>query len=165
MIIDIAMKSKGFTDKSGDPEIKEISEEERKEGFIFTFKNEKVADTLKEWFEMLRLEAKSFVMVGDSGTPRDLNGKYIVKAKRYDYRIDLYLPFGSEKSLSVAGDPLYKDVPNKFIIRTAEDVPVALEAIDNSMTALGMKKYPRNASQLKTSGDTDTAFGYKIRFN
>ena len=164
-IIDIAMKSKGFTDKPGDPEIKEISEEERKDGFIFTFKNEKVADTLKEWFELLRLQAKSFVMVGDSGTPRDLNGKYIVKAKRYDDRIDLYLPVGNENSESVAGDILYKDVPNKFVIKTAEDVPGAIDAIENSMTSLGMKKYPRNASQLKTSADTDTAFGYKIRFN
>lgn len=164
-IIDIAMKSKGFTDKPGDPEVKEISEEERKEGFIFTFKNEKVADTLKEWFEMLRLQAKSFVMVGDSGTPRDLNGKFIVKAKRYADRIDLYLPVGNENSESVAGDPLYKDVPNKFVIKTAEDVPGALNAIEEAMISLGMKKYPRNASQLKTSGDSDTAFGYRIRFN
>ena len=164
-LIDIAMKSKGFTDKPGDPEIKEISEEERKDGFIFTFKNEKVADTLKEWFEMLRLQAKSYVMVGDSGTPRDLNGKYIVKAKRYEDRIDLYLPVGNESSEDVSKEPLYKDVPNKFVIKTAEDVPMALEAIDESMTSIGMKKYPRNASQLKASGDSDTAFGYKIRFN
>lgn len=164
-IIDIAMKIKGFTEKAGDPEMREISEQERKEGFIFTFKNEKVADTLKEWFELLRLQAKSFVMVGDSGTPRDLNGKYIVKAKRYEDRIDLYLPLGNENSESVAGDILYKDVPNKFVIKTPEDVAMALEAIAESMTSLGMKKYPRNASQLKTSADTDTAFGYKIRFN
>ena len=82
-LIDIAMKSKGFTDKPGDPEIKPITAEERELGFLFSFKNDKVADTLKEWFELLRLEAKSFVLMGDSGTPRDLNGKYIVTAKRY----------------------------------------------------------------------------------
>ncbi len=163
-LIDIAMKSKGFTDKPGDPEIKPISAEERELGYLFTFKNEKVADTLKEWFELLRLEAKSFVLMGDSGTPRDLNGKYIVKAKRYEDRIDLYLPVGNENSEPATG-PLYKDVPNKFVIKTQEDMPIALEAIDESMTSLGLKKYPRNASQLKTSGDTDTAFGYKVRFN
>jgi len=163
-LIDIAMKSKGFTDKPGDPEIKPITAEERELGFLFSFKNDKVADTLKEWFELLRLEAKSFVLMGDSGTPRDLNGKYIVKAKRYDDRIDLYLPIGNENSEPATG-PLYKDVPNKFVIKTQEDMPIALEAIDESMTTLGLKKYPRNASQLKTSADTDTAFGYKVRFN
>ena len=163
-LIDIAMKSKGFTDKPGDPEIKPITAEERELGFLFSFKNDKVADTLKEWFELLRLEAKSFVLMGDSGTPRDLNGKYIVKAKRYDDRIDLYLPIGNENSEPATG-PLYKDVPNKFVIKTQEDMPIALEAIDESMTTLGLKKYPRNASQLKNSADTDTAFGYKVRFN
>ena len=155
---------KGLMEKEGDPEIKEISAEEKEKGYLFALENQTIAESLKGYFELLRLQAKSYVLMGDGGTPRDLNGKYIVKAKMYEDVIKLYLPYETEGA-EMAEGPLYKDVPYLYTVTDVESCKKALKVIGESMISIGMTKYPRNASKLKGAGDEETAFGYKIRFN
>ena len=163
-LIDMAMDKMGLMEKEDDLVIKDITEEERVNGYLLSIKNDKVAEDLKDFFEMLRVECKSYVMMGDGGTPRDLNGKFIVKAKRYADGIKLYLPYETEGAEKVS-DILYKDVPYMYQVADAESCEKALNIIADSMISVGMTKYPRNASLIKGAGDEDTAFGYKIKFN
>lgn len=162
--IDMVMDDKGLMEKEADLVIKDITPEERENGYLLSIKNDKVADDLKDYFELLRVQSKSFVLMGDGGTPRDLDGKFIVKAKKYADTIKLYLPYESEGAEKVS-EVLYKDVPYMYQITDAETCANALKIIQESMLSIGMTKYPRNASLMKGAGDEDTAFGYKIKFN
>lgn len=165
-LIDLVMAENGFSEKEGDVnDFEDITEEERLDGYVFAIENDVEATTLKDFFEVMRMEAKSYVLMGDSGTPRDMNGKYIVKAKMSDDKIDLYLPYDNGEAVDVSDDALYKDVPARYEVTDKETLIAALKVIQESMTRIGMKKYPRNASLMKQSGEASNAFGYRIRFN
>lgn len=165
-LIDLVMAENGFSEKEGDvKDFEDITEEERLDGYVFAIENDVEAATLKDFFEVMRMEAKSYVLMGDSGTPRDMNGKYIVKAKMSEDKIDLYLPYDNGEAVDVSDDALYKDVPAHYEITDKESLIAALKVIKESMTSIGMKKYPRNASLMKQSGEASNAFGYRIRFN
>ncbi|HBF44803.1 MAG TPA: hypothetical protein DDW16_04190, partial [Clostridiales bacterium] len=115
-LIDIVMAENGFAEKDGTPdELGEISDEERLNGYVFAVENEKEATTLKDFFELLRTQAKSYVLMGDSGTPRDFSGKYIVKAKLEENKIDLYLPYNNGNA-EVVCEEVFKDVPAHYTI-------------------------------------------------
>ena len=164
-LIDIVMAENGFAEKDGTPdELGEISDEERLNGYVFAVENEKEATTLKDFFELLRTQAKSYVLMGDSGTPRDFSGKYIVKAKLEEDKIDLYLPYNNGNA-EVVCEEVFKDVPAHYTITDKDGLISAMKVLNESMLSLGMKKYPRNASLMKQSGEESNAFGYRIRFN
>ena len=164
-LVDLVMADKGMTEnEEGMPIIEEVPDEERENGYVFVINYEKVAQNLDDWFNLIRADAKAYVLVGNSATPRDLDGKYIVKAKKYEDRIDLYLPYNDGNAEKVA-DSLYKDVPYLYKIETVEDIQNALKVLKTSMESIGMKKYPKNASLLKESEEGQTAFGYKLKFN
>lgn len=165
-LIDLVMAENGFSAKDGEvQDFAEISEEERSNGYVFSVENEVEATTMKDFFELMRMEAKSYVLMGDSGTPRDMNGKYIVKAKLSEDKIDLYLPYDNGEAEDVSADATYKDVPAHYEISDKETLIKALKVMAESMASIGMKKYPRNASLMKQSGEVSNAFGYRIRFN
>ena len=164
-IIDMVMADNGYYPKDGEPEEVPLSEEEREDGFVLSVTYDKVAKDLKDYFELIRTESKSYVLVGDSGTPRDLDGKYIVKAKLKDYEVDLYLPYNDGTAEDVSDKPLYKDVGAKYVIKDEESLKHALVVIRTSMEQNGLVKYPRNASLMKSSDFEQTAFGYKLKFN
>lgn len=164
-LIDIVMTENGFAEKEGTPdELAEISDEERLNGYVFAVENDVEATSLRDFFEIMRTQAKSYVLMGDSGTPRDLNGKYIVKAKLDAEQIDLYLPYDNGNAEKVS-EEVFKDVPAHYIVTDKESFISAMKVLDESMLSLGMKKYPRNASLMKQSGEESNAFGYRIRFN
>lgn len=159
------MTENGFTEKDGTPdELAEISDEERLNGYVFAIENDVEATSLRDFFEIMRTQAKSYVLMGDSGTPRDLNGKYIVKAKLDAEQMDLYLPYNNGNAEMVS-EEVFKDVPAHYIITDKDSFISAMNVINESMLSLGMKKYPRNASLMKQSGEESNAFGYRIRFN
>lgn len=165
-LIDHVMSENGFSAKDGEvQDFDDITDEERENGYVFAIENEVEATTMKDFFEVMRMEAKSYVLMGDSGTPRDMNGKYIVKAKLSEDKIDLYLPYDNGEAEDVSADALYKDVPAHYEVTDKDTLIKALKVISESMTSIGMKKYPRNASLMKQSGESVNAFGYKIRFN
>ena len=164
-LIDIVMTENGFAEKDGTPdELAEISDEERINGYVFAVENDLEATSLRDFFEIMRTQAKSYVLMGDSGTPRDLNGKYIVKAKLNAEQIDLYLPYNNGNAETVS-EEVFKDVPAHYIVTDKESFILAMNVLNESMLSLGMKKYPRNASLMKQSGEESNAFGYRIRFN
>ena len=164
-LIDIVMAENGFAEKDGTPdELAEISDEERLNGYVFAVENDVEATTLRDFFEIMRTQAKSYVLMGDSGTPRDFSGKYIVKAKLEENKIDLYLPYNNGNA-EVVCEEVFKDVPAHYTITDKDGLISAMKVLNESMLSLGMKKYPRNASLMKQSGEESNAFGYRIRFN
>lgn len=165
-LIDLVMAENGFSAKDGEVcDFDDITDDERENGYVFAIENDVEATTLKDFFEVMRMEAKSYVLMGDSGTPRDMNGKYIVKAKLSEDKIDLYLPYNNGEAEDVSADALYKDVSAHYVVTDKETLIASLKVIQESMISIGMKKYPRNASLMKQSGESTNAFGYRIRFN
>jgi len=166
-LVEYTMTSKGLQLKEKIPEKITSTPAERKEGFAYFVNNERVASNPAEYFELIRIAVKSFVLETDNGTFKPGDRFTFARAYCTNKQVDLYMPVvKSIKELS-KGDrsPRFSDTPVHIIICDKGDLIKALEIIEKLMLAYGFTKYPENSNDLEDVilKDTD-GFAYTIKF-
>jgi len=125
------------------------TEEERKNGFTYMIRNARVASTAEDYFDLLRIALKSYVMEENNGKfrPGDkvtLSRIYIEKEVAH-----LYLPqVKGDKALKGKRKARFADTPVEFKILVPRDMLEAYELIDKVMKHNGLTKNPENANDL-----------------
>ncbi len=123
--------------------------EERSNGFAYMIKNERVASTAEDYFEMLRLALKAYVMEEDNGMFKP--GDKVTLARIYitNEVACLHLPtVKGNKLLKPARDARFEDTPVMIKILAPRDMLEAYALIDEVMKANGLVKNPENANDL-----------------
>ena len=142
------------------------TEEERKNGFAYMIHNDRVASTAEDYFELLRIAVKSYVMESDSGKFKP--GDKVTLARLYitNEVACLYLPsIKGHKTLKPARGARFEDTPVEVKILAPRDILDAYALIDEVMTANGFVKDPANASDLAdVKVPTTNGFAYTLVF-
>lgn len=148
-------------------EAKASTAEERAIGFELVIKNDRVAQTAEDYFELLRVAVKSYVLEKDNGKFKHGDKFTFARAYIVDGVTCLYLAsVKSVKELATPEvEPRFADTPVQFKILTAQDVEEAYGIIDKLMTSFGFVKDPEAANDLKeTEVPATCGFAYTIKF-
>ena len=111
--------------------------------------NDRVASTAEDYFELLRIAVKSYVLEEDSGKFKP--GDKITLARLYitNEIACLHLPaIKGHKGLKAARNARFEDTPVEVKILAPRDVLDAYALIDEVMKANGFVKNPENANDL-----------------
>ncbi len=125
------------------------TEEERKRGFAFIIHNERVAKTAEDYFELLRIAVKSYVLENDLGKFKP--GDKVTLARIYitNEVACLHLPkVKGVKGLKGSKRAPFADTPVICKILAPRDMLEAYALIDKVMKANGFVKRPENANDL-----------------
>jgi hypothetical protein len=125
------------------------TEEERQRGFAFIIHNERVAKTAEDYFELLRIAVKSYVLENDLGKFKP--GDKVTLARIYvtNEVACLHLPkVKGVKGLKASRRAPFADTPVLFKVLTPKDMLEAYALIDKIMKANGFVKRPENANDL-----------------
>ena len=141
--------------------------DERAEGFEYCVVNERVAKTAEDYFELLRIALKSYVLEADNGKFKDGEKRTFARVYINNEVACLYLnSVKTVKGLAKGeSSPRFEDTPVLFKVLTAKDLLEAYELIDKMMTSYGFVKCPENANDLKdVTVPTTNGFAYTIKF-
>ncbi len=125
------------------------TEEERKNGFTYMIRNARVASTAEDYFDLLRIALKSYVMEENNGKFRP--GDKVTLARIYIEKevTHIYLPkVKGEKALKGKRRARFADTPVEFKILVPRDMLEAYDLIDKVMKHNGLSKNPENANDL-----------------
>ena len=158
---------KGLQPKSEFEPAAPSTADERAEGFEYCIVNERVAKTAEDYFELLRIALKSYVLEADNGKFKEDEKRTFARVYINNEVACLYL--NSVKTIKglAKGDssPRFEDTPVLFKVLTAKDLLEAYELIDKMMTSYGFVKCPENANDLKdVTVPTTNGFAYTIKF-
>lgn len=168
-LTEYTMRSKGLQlmDEDRLPELITSTVEERTNGFAYFVRNERVAATTADYFELLRIAVKSYVMEADNGKfkPGD---RFTFARIYYDAKsVDLYLPSvkGIKELEKGSRKPRFGDTPVHIVICDNSDIEKAFGLIEKAMLYYGFTKYPENSNDLEDVVLSDTnGFAYTVRF-
>lgn len=168
-LTEYTMLSKGLQLMEEDrlPELIASTVEERTNGFAYFVRNERVAATTADYFELLRITVKSYVMETDNGKfkPGD---RFTFARIYYDAKsVDLYLPAikGIKELEKGSRDPRFGDTPVHIVICDNSDMEKAFGLIEKAMLYYGFTKHPENSNDLEDVVLSDTnGFAYSVRF-
>lgn len=168
-LTEYTMLSKGLQLMEEDrmPELIASTVEERTNGFAYFVRNERVAATTADYFELLRITVKSYVMETDNGKfkPGD---RFTFARIYYDAKsVDLYLPSvkGIKELEKGSRKPRFGDTPVHIVICDNSDMEKAFDLIEKAMLYYGFTKHPENSNDLEDVVLSDTnGFAYSVRF-
>lgn len=168
-LTEYTMLSKGLQLMEEDrlPELIASTVEERTNGFAYFVRNERVAATTADYFELLRITVKSYVMETDNGMfkPGD---RFTFARIYYDAKsVDLYLPSikGIKELEKGSRKPRFGDTPVHIVICDNSDMEKAFDLIEKAMLYYGFTKHPENSNDLEDVVLSDTnGFAYSVRF-
>ena len=157
--------SKGLQVREG-AEADEIADGSNNEnGFAYFITNERVASTPADFFELLRLALKGYVLEKDPGVFKE--GDKFTFARIYATATEtkLYLPTPHGKKPARVRNPRFSDTPNEITIRSASDILEAYDAIEQVMLSYSFTKYPENSNDIQDVDVPDgNGFAYTIKF-
>lgn len=161
------MIDKGLQRKEVAPERVVSTPEERAAGFAYFVKNERVAASMADYFELLRIGLKSYVLETDNGKFKPGDRFTFARIYYTAKNVDLYMPVvkGIKELEKGERDPRFADTPVHIVICDNGDMEKAFELIEKAMLSYGFTKYPENSNDLEdiVLSDTD-GFAYTIRF-
>lgn len=156
--------SKGLQIREDD-EIKVAEGTNRENGFAYYVTNDRVAETPADYFELLRIALKGYVLEKDLGYFKE--GEKFTFARIYvtDLEAQLYLPNPHGSKPARIRDARFEDTPNFIEIKTANDIPAAYEKIEALMLSYGFTKCPENSNDLADVKVPDEhGFSYTVKF-
>ncbi|MBQ7408915.1 MAG: InlB B-repeat-containing protein [Clostridia bacterium] len=141
--------------------------DERKNGFAYFVRNERVAETAEDFFELLRIAIKSYVLEEENENFKP--GDKVTLARIYitNEVACLHLPIvKGDKNLGKASrDASFEDTPVLFRILAARDMIEAYDMIDKVMRSNGFTKCPENANDLTdVKLPATNGFAYTLKF-
>lgn len=161
------MIEKGLQRKEVAPEKVVSTPEERAAGFAYYVKNERVAASMADYFELLRIGLKSYVLETDNGKFKPGDRFTFARIYYTAKNVDLYMPIvkGIKELEKGERTPRFADTPVHIVICDNGDMDKAFELIEKAMLSYGFTKYPENSNDLEdiVLSDTD-GFAYTIRF-
>lgn len=161
------MIAKGLQMKEVAPEKVTSTPEERAAGFAYYVKNERVAASMADYFELLRIGLKSYVLETDNGKFKPGDRFTFARIYYTAKNVDLYMPVtkGIKELEKGEREPRFSDTPVHIVICDNGDMEKAFDVIEKSMLSYGFTKYPENSNDLEdvVLSDTD-GFAYTIRF-
>ena len=166
-LIKATMVEKGLQLKDELPETCVSTAEERAAGFAYYIKNERVAANMADYFELLRISLKSYILENDNGTFKPGDRFTFARIYYTAKNVDLYMPIVKTVKDLEKGErqPRFADTPVHIVICDNGDLEKAYDIIEKAMLAYGFTKYPENTNDLEdiVLSDTD-GFAYTIRF-
>lgn len=161
------MLAKGLQLKAVAPEKVSSTPEERAAGFAYYVRNERVAASMADYFELLRIGLKSYVLETDNGKFKPGDRFTFARIYYTAKNVDLYMPVlkGVKELEKGEREPRFSDTPVHIVICDNGDMEMAFDVIEKAMLAYGFTKYPENSNDLEdvVLSDTD-GFAYTIRF-
>lgn len=161
------MIAKGLQMKEVAPEKVTSTPEERAAGFAYYVKNERVAASMADYFELLRIGLKSYVLETDNGKFKPGDRFTFARIYYTAKNVDLYMPVtkGIKELEKGEREPRFSDTPVHIVICDNGDMEKAFDVIEKAMLSYGFTKYPENSNDLEdvVLSDTD-GFAYTIRF-
>lgn len=158
---------KGLQLKDEQPEKIVSTPEERAAGFAYFVKNERVVNRPEDYFEMLRIYLKSYVLEKDNGMFKSGDKFTFARIYKTAKEVNLYLPDVKDVKELEKGtrDQRFEDTPVRFIVCDNTDLQLAIELIDKCMVAYGFVKCPENSNDLTDVDLPDTnGFAYTVKF-
>lgn len=158
---------KGLQLKDEQPEKIVSTPEERAAGFAYFVKNERVVNRPEDYFEMLRIYLKSYVLEKDNGMFKSGDKFTFARIYKTAKEVNLYLPDVKDVKELEKGtrDQRFEDTPVRFIVCDNSDLQLAIELIDKCMVAYGFVKCPENSNDLTDVDLPDTnGFAYTVKF-
>ncbi len=140
-VIQDAMNENGYI-QGGEPTVTESSDEERAKGFVFTARADRVAETVAEFYNVIRKEVSSFV----SEKPVEKDTPLVKMFKVKNKVIAIYLNHTGDGLVPSEEDIAAKGYLSYIVVRNADDCKKAVKAIDETMKAHGLVKVPREAN-------------------
>ncbi|MBQ7373792.1 MAG: InlB B-repeat-containing protein [Clostridia bacterium] len=133
------------------------TEETRLNGFEYGVTKEKVADTVEEFYKLLRVYTQSFVLADDG----DVEEKALVKMFLARGKVYAYLNYTAE-GLNACDDEMAKEGYKSFMtVKNADDCRKALALIGAMMKENGLVRFP---SKVEIAGsDCKQGFTYSLK--
>lgn len=159
--------AKGLQKKTDTSDAPISTDEERKQGFVYFVHNERVASSAEDYFELLRINLKSYVMEKDPGTFKPGDRFTLARIYITNEVACLHLPLvKKERELSKPSrNSQFEDTPVVLQILTGDDLLEAYELIAEVMEANGFVKCPENSNDLKdVQVPTTNGFAYTLKF-
>ncbi|MBQ3571828.1 MAG: InlB B-repeat-containing protein [Clostridia bacterium] len=142
------------------------TEKDRANGFAYMLRNDRVAKTAEDYFELLRIAVKSYVMEEDNGKFKP--GDKVTLARLYvtNEVACLHLPVVKGiKGLKASRNARFADTPVEVKILAPRDVLEAYALIDAVMRSNGFVKSPENANDLQdVKVPATNGFAYTLIF-
>lgn len=140
------------------------TQEARESGFAFFVKNETVADSIDDYYRLLRAVVLSYQKIENAKIPESAKNKMILKIIKKGEELKVYLALdGIEEGLTDASK-IYADTPALIDVKTADDCVKANEFIDKVMYRYGMERKPEKATvSLDDVIEKNCGFGYRIK--
>ena len=142
------------------------TEKERANGFAYMLRNDRVAKTAEDYFELLRIAVKSYVMEEDNGKFKP--GDKVTLARLYitNEVACLHLPaVKGVKGLKASRNARFADTPVEIKILAPRDILEAYALIDAVMKSNGFVKMPENANDLQdVKVPATNGFAYTLIF-
>lgn len=143
-LVEYLMAKKGLQNVGLEKEPKPMTIKERKHGFEFKIENERVAVSLSEYYELLRVYAKGFALAKPNGVE---NGEVVARMYLTEDCVELYLDLET-KGLLEKSDR-FEDTPSLYKVHAqAEFIEKAYRFIDRAMAKKGMVKRNENANNF-----------------
>ena len=135
----------------------ESTEETRANGFEYSIEKEKVADTVEEFYKLIRVYAQSFVMADDE----DVCEKALLKMFLARGKVYAYINYTAE-GLNACDEAMANEGYKSFLtVKDADDCRKALGYIGAMMKENGLVRYP---SKVELAGaDCKDGFTYTLK--
>lgn len=147
-IIDFVMAQKGLQNigYTGD-EVIPMTDKEKKEGFVFVIENDRVALSIEDYFNLLRVYMKSYVLRHASSTVKQ--GAFLTRMYLDKDVINLYLALAPVGVGVENASDKFEDTPALIkVSATPEDINKAYDLIDKVMTSSGFERDNENANGM-----------------
>ena len=139
--------------------VTDATEETRKEGFVYEIKAERVADSVDDYYKLIRVYAKSFVLADQPEgeiAEKNLIRMFIARGKLFVYlAVENDAMMQADESLAAEG------LKSLLIVNNAEECRSAIEAIGEMMKENGLVRYPTDHS-VNEEG-TEKGFNYVLK--
>lgn len=139
--------------------VTEATEETRKEGFVYEVKAERVADSVDDYYKLIRVYAKSFVLADQPEgeiAEKNLIRMFIARGKLF-----VYLAVENEAMMQADESLAAEGLKSLLIVNNAEECRSAIEAIGEMMKENGLVRFPTDHS-VNEEG-TEKGFNYVLK--
>ena len=154
-LIEEVLYGKGYM-KAEKVEATESTEAEKSEGYELDIAKGRLAATPEEFLKLIRVNAKSYVLIDGEATDKLLMKAFIANGKVY-----MYLNVTGD-GFNAADDAIKAEGLGSFmVVKTAEDCKKALAAITLMMRENGLVRYPSANSISEES--SDKGFTYTLK--
>ena len=139
--------------------VTEATEETRKEGFVYEVKAERVADSVDDYYKLIRVYAKSFVLADQP--EGEIAEKNLIRMFIAHGKLFVYLAVENEAMMQADESLAAEGLKSLLIVNNAEECRSAIEAIGEMMKENGLVRFPTDHS-VNEEG-TEKGFNYVLK--